>query len=109
MECPVCKKEFTEHTGRRPKKFCSDKCKVKYFNTLKKATAKEAPKTDKNGDVITRKTLATATTEMLWGGKTTVKIPLPRTLEELKKLCPPHLTGFEKSQWVATERQKYGI
>jgi hypothetical protein len=33
----------------------------------------------------------------------------PRNLEELKKLCPPELTGFDKSNWISTERQKYGI
>lgn len=37
MRCPVCKKEFDEYTGRRPKKFCSDACKVKYFNAVKTA------------------------------------------------------------------------
>ena len=36
MECPVCKKGFNEHTGRRPKKFCSDGCKVKFWNTQKR-------------------------------------------------------------------------
>lgn len=36
MECPICKKEFNEHTGRRPKKFCSDECKVKFWNAFKK-------------------------------------------------------------------------
>lgn len=36
MDCPVCKKEFNEKTGRRPKKFCSDACKVKFWNGQKK-------------------------------------------------------------------------
>lgn len=36
MECPVCKKDFNEKTGRRPKKFCSDECKVKFWNAKKK-------------------------------------------------------------------------
>ena len=33
----------------------------------------------------------------------------PKTLDELKAMCPPELTGLDKSGWVATERQKYGI
>ena len=33
----------------------------------------------------------------------------PRNLMELKSMCPPELSGFEKSEWIATERQKYGI
>lgn len=36
MNCPVCKKEFNEHTGRRPKKFCSDECKIRFWNDKKK-------------------------------------------------------------------------
>jgi hypothetical protein len=36
MECPVCKKQIEAYTGRRPKKFCGDVCKVKYFNAKKR-------------------------------------------------------------------------
>ena len=36
MMCPVCKKEFDEYTGRKPKKFCSDACKIKFWNAFKK-------------------------------------------------------------------------
>jgi hypothetical protein len=36
MECPVCQKQFDEKTGRRPKRFCSDACKVKFWNANKK-------------------------------------------------------------------------
>ena len=55
MECPVCKKEFNEATGRRPKKFCSDPCKVKFFNAKKKVVKNNEPETknkiegDRNG------------------------------------------------------------
>lgn len=38
MECPVCKNKFNEKTGRRPKKFCSDGCKVKFWNAQKRVT-----------------------------------------------------------------------
>ena len=30
--CPQCGNKFDEKTGRRPKKFCSDECKVKWWN-----------------------------------------------------------------------------
>lgn len=33
----------------------------------------------------------------------------PKSLDELKALCPKELTGFDKSNWIRTERQKYGI
>lgn len=44
MECPVCKKDFDEKTGRRPKKFCSDGCKVKWWNAKKKVVVNNKPK-----------------------------------------------------------------
>ena len=40
MECPSCKKEFDENTGRRPKKFCSDACKVRFWNGRKNVARK---------------------------------------------------------------------
>jgi hypothetical protein len=33
----------------------------------------------------------------------------PTTLDELKAMCPPELTGLDRSEWIRTERQKYGI
>lgn len=33
----------------------------------------------------------------------------PKTLDELKSLCPKELTGIDRSIWISTERQKYGI
>lgn len=33
----------------------------------------------------------------------------PKTLDELKKLCPAELEGLDRSKWISTERQKYGI
>lgn len=33
----------------------------------------------------------------------------PKTLDELKSLCPAELTGFDRSAWIAKERQRYGI
>ena len=34
---------------------------------------------------------------------------IPATLAELKSMCPPELKGFDKSNWIATERVKYGL
>lgn len=33
----------------------------------------------------------------------------PKSLDELKAMCPTELKGFDRSEWIATERQKYGI
>lgn len=34
---------------------------------------------------------------------------LPKSLDDIKKLCPSELTGFDRSTWIGNERQKYGI
>jgi hypothetical protein len=33
----------------------------------------------------------------------------PKTLDELKSRCPADLKGIDRSIWISTERQKYGI
>ena len=34
---------------------------------------------------------------------------LPKNLNELKALCPPNLTGLERSQWIQVNRVKFKI
>lgn len=34
---------------------------------------------------------------------------IPKTLDDVKSMCPKELTGFDRSSWISTERQKYGI
>lgn len=33
----------------------------------------------------------------------------PKTLDELKAMCPPELTGIDRSSWIGENRVKYGI
>lgn len=33
----------------------------------------------------------------------------PKTLQELKTLCPKELTGLDRSEWIANKRQEYNI
>ena len=33
----------------------------------------------------------------------------PRSLDELKSLCPAELTGLDRSEWIRTKRMEYGI
>lgn len=47
MKCPVCKKDFNPDTGRRPKKFCTDECKVKFWNAAKKVQQNNKPENKK--------------------------------------------------------------
>ena len=40
INCPQCGNLFDEKTGRRPKKFCSDACKVRFWNGRKNVARK---------------------------------------------------------------------
>ena len=33
----------------------------------------------------------------------------PKTLSELKELCPPDLSGFDRSLWISNKRIEYGV
>lgn len=56
MNCPFCKKQFNPYTGRRAKRFCSNPCKVSFWNMQKskerkgELAAKE--KADRNNKLI---------------------------------------------------------
>lgn len=52
------------------------------------------------------------TPEAIFNGDSTtvtLKGSNPKNLDELKALCPAELTGLDRSEWIRTERQKYGI
>jgi hypothetical protein len=78
MDCPVCKKEFDEHTGRRPKKFCSDNCKVKFWNVKKKVAENNKPENKKR---ILGERNATPITE-----KSIYQNPIADNSEKIKEL-----------------------
>lgn len=84
-----CQKEFEPNKPKQ--KFCSDKCRVYHSRENKGKPAAVLPS---KIAVVVKKSLAPGS---------------PKNLEELKKLCPPELTGFERSAWIAENRQKYGI
>ena len=95
-KCINCAIEFTP---KNPKgKCCSDKCRV-YWNR-KKATQSAVKQLLPPPKI---------TTTMTWDEKQEAKKSLPKTLNELKELCPKELTGFERSQWISDKRVEYNI
>jgi len=102
----------------RNKRFCSNKCRV-YWNREKpkvevknlnnqttglRETEKKAAQNESINN-MERKTPE----GYKYGQDFSVTFNKPQNLEQLKAMCPPELTGFEKSEWIATERQKYNI
>lgn len=76
-----CGKEMESKTAK--KKFCSTSCRV-YFN-------REKTKTPFKQTFVSTGALA------------------PKTLAELKALCPSGLDMFDKAKWIQDNRLKYGI
>lgn len=100
-KCKNCGVEIIRNTGRRPKEFCSDSCRVKFWQKNKKKKSPN-PEPEKKEEKTEPANNNLQTSD--------VKVEVrPKNLEELKAMCPPELTGLDKSAWVATKRQEYGI
>ena len=79
-----CNKRFTPLNPKGV--FCSDKCRVYYHREFDKNNAAPTP-----------------------ASKKTAKKSVPKTLDEVKALCPANLKGLERSSWIASKRQQYSI
>lgn len=124
-ECLNCGQELALLPGKRVKVFCNSTCRSNYWqkaDRLEKAgktdeevvkilsqiTKNNKPKNKKRIEKE-RNTVAVISAKIQNPLTESQMIRPPRTLDELKALCPKELTGFEKSQWIGTKRQEYGI
>lgn len=112
-EYDECGKEFTP---KNPKgRFCSDKCRVyagrKNKNKKGKRVKAEKKKEPVKGFKITPKAIGVVLMDKNNKIQDVVvmNITKPKTLDDIKSMCPPNLKGLDRSQWIATERQKYNI
>jgi hypothetical protein len=110
--CLECGKPLVHVSGRRQKQFCSLDCRNPYYYR-KKSEGKEKKKRGRKpinkglplpADFVNVKEVSIKTTS----GEIKPIFP-PKNLDELKSQCPKELAGFERSAWISTERQKYGI
>ncbi len=105
-KCKSCGSELKNTPGRRQKEFCNSTCRSKFWYAVNKAPKKEAivnvvdlSKPNKGVKDLSKKPV-----------ETNYSVDTrPKTLDELKKLCPAELTDFDRSEWIANERQKFGI
>lgn len=134
--CLFCNSELTHVPGRKEKSFCNSKCRNSYFYQKSQEAKKVLPlpispvqsqkvsAIDKKGVVkpLTfqkpiKKAKEVADSDDLkesieWAAPTPEAYDspkIPKTLDDVKSMCPKELTGFDRSAWIATERQKYGI
>lgn len=66
MKCPVCKNEFNPDTGRRPKRFCSDNCKVKFWNAKKKVAKNNKPEKKAEIEQVRNPPVRNEIEQMIW-------------------------------------------
>jgi len=108
MECQVCKKDFNEKTGRRPKKFCSDECKVKFWNAKKRVAVNNKPE-NKKRILEERNTVLVKNFNQPEPPSNFSIDTRPKNLMELKAMCPHKEGTDERRVWISNERQKYSI
>ena len=90
------------------KRFCSDKCRIYFSRELKKQLEENNLPNNRAKILNERnKVLGKPKKELLPFAENDCFIP--KNLNELKELCPKEYTGFEKSEWIANNRQKYNI
>ena len=114
-----CGKDLVHIEGRKKKKYCNPTCKMnawKAANPAKKPKFKMIPveEYEKMQNGLAEKKKEKTTVQVIKEvakrmGTEAVSVTTPKTLEELKAMCPAHLKGFEKSEWISTEKVKYGI
>tara|TARA_R110000868_G_scaffold90367_1_gene250994 strand:+ start:354 stop:668 length:315 start_codon:yes stop_codon:yes gene_type:complete len=97
--CKYCGEKLEAKTTRR--EFCSNKCKV-YWHRESAATIEYVPNFSPTSKANIEKFEAVFKKEF-------DKVATPKTLDQLKAICPKELTGFEKSTWISVNRLKYGI
>lgn len=120
-QCLYCGSSVEIIEGRKPKQFCGYNCRNKYY--YKKSREGLPPK--KRGRPIIVKengsenfTGGSAKTNKIVENVKKVppatthdqqKIDTQTTLSELKAMCPPELTGIDRSAWISEQRQKYNL
>ncbi len=126
-DCINCQKELVHPEGRRPKKYCNDNCKAEHWRKTHKGKGKfvNRDRYEKLQAELAELKLASISGENVStdiaakvkeikaaeSPKNDLQSPFsvrPANLAELKAMCP-HEKGDERSVWIATERQKYGI
>lgn len=103
MKCLMCSKEIENIPGKREKQFCGSSCRSKYWYS-------QNVKNKSKGPVVKDLTQPTHSVSPEKQPKANFTInTAPKNLDELKALCPPELTGLERSAWISKNRVKYGV
>lgn len=104
-KCLNCGKPIKQ-IGPRPRKYCNSTCRSNHWQKEKrKELAAANPVERADFHILTTKEGIKKIDEAL-KNEGYVR---PKTLEQLKKMCPANLKGLDKSHWIAKNRTKYNI
>lgn len=122
MEVKTCKRKKCGKPFKpnKPKQqFCSDKCRVYFSREQVKEAVTGNTKPANKARILKERQIPSKVSGSAKNPLTRaqcVEVPpkkeashKPKNLEELKALCPAELTGFDRSTWIAENRQKYNI
>jgi hypothetical protein len=76
-QCLNCKIEIQEYTGRRPKKYCSDACRQKFFQTKNKTKSAKKEEKEPPAAKTTNPSLQSSENEFMG-------VPIPEGLAGIK-------------------------
>jgi len=120
-KCIQCDKIIYNTGGKREKIFCNSSCRSKFWLRKKMKAKKDEQEKNILTDTLIPKIQTATPEQVIEINKAFIKQleerygvlnPLnnnPKTLEELKKLCPKELVGFDKGAWISENRLKFNI
>ena len=108
MGCKHCKKDLEHLPGKRKKEFCNDTCRSNFWQKerRKKNNAMKLAKGKKEPEPVVPPEKEEPKEQPKSVPDTNAR---PKTLDQLKALCPSELKGFDRSEWIGKKRQEYGI
>lgn len=99
-KCLECGKEVPQTPKKRAAKFCNSTCRSKHWFKQKR---KNKP----------HKIPANVVSKPVQEPKAPLKEDRdkrpPITIADLKAMCPPELSGLDRTIWISENRKKYGI
>ena len=104
-KCLQCGVEVPQTDGRKARLFCSANHRNKYYYAQK--TAGKEPK--KRGRKPVSEITQNHNSPINPAPDNTKEEVVVITLDKLREMCPPELTGIDRTMWIQEQRKKYGI
>lgn len=105
--CLQCGNTIEQPVGKKTKNFCNNTCRSNYWYDKNKKKGVVATAPSKSKILPAKKGIAKE--KFVNAPQTPIGSSLPRTLDDIKEMCPKDLTGFDRSVWISKTRVFYKI